>query len=207
MLETSRYDVLFEPVKIGPVTAKNRFYQVPHCTGLGWIRPRMVAELRGVKAQGGWGVVCTEYCSIHPTSDDMPYASHALWDETDIRSNALMTEKVHKYGALAGVELWHGGSRASNLHSREIGIDVSNLANQVGHPWQTRRMDKSDIHNLRTWHRQAAVRAMKADFDIVYVYATHDYLLSHFLSPHTNQRCDEYGGSLENRARLLREVD
>ena len=57
-----RYDILFESVKIGPVTAKNRFYQVPHCTGMGWQRPRMVAEMRGTKAEGGWGVVCTEYC-------------------------------------------------------------------------------------------------------------------------------------------------
>ena len=205
-MDTSLYDILFEPVQIGPVTAKNRFYQVPHCTGLGWIRPRMVAELRGVKAQGGWGVVCTEYCSIHPTSDDMPFASHSLWDETDIKSHTLMTEKVHEYGALAGVELWHGGSRSSNLHSREISLDVSNLANYVGHPWQTRRMDKTDIANLRSWHRQAALRAMRADFDIVYVYATHDYLMSHFLSPQTNQRSDEYGGNLENRSRLLREL-
>jgi dimethylamine/trimethylamine dehydrogenase len=55
-----RYDVLFEPVKIGPVTAPNRFYQVPHCTGLGWRYPRSLAALRGVKAEGGWGVVCTE---------------------------------------------------------------------------------------------------------------------------------------------------
>ncbi|MGB5214594.1 MAG: hypothetical protein WBN88_13225, partial [Anderseniella sp.] len=63
-----RYDVLFEPVNIGPVTAKNRFYQVPHCTGMGWLRPNMLAAMRGVKAEGGWGVVNTEYCSIHPTS-------------------------------------------------------------------------------------------------------------------------------------------
>ena len=55
-MRDSRYDILFESVNIGPVTAKNRFYQVPHCTGLGWLRPRMVAELRGIKAEGGWGV-------------------------------------------------------------------------------------------------------------------------------------------------------
>lgn len=205
-MHNSRFDILFEPVQIGPVTAKNRFYQVPHCTGLGWIRPKMVAELRGIKAQGGWGVVCSEYCSIHPSSDSMPYASHALWDQSDIKSNAAMTEKVHERGALAGVELWHGGASAANLYSREIAMDVSNLPNQHGFPWQTRRMDKADIKDLRAWHRQAALRAMQADFDIVYVYATHDYLLSHFLSSATNQRSDEYGGSLENRSRLLREL-
>jgi dimethylamine/trimethylamine dehydrogenase len=71
MTRDPRYDILFEPVKIGPVTAKNRFFQVPHCTGMGWMRPHMLAEMRGIKAEGGWGVVCTEYNSIHPSSDDL----------------------------------------------------------------------------------------------------------------------------------------
>ena len=97
-----RYDVLFEPVKIGPVTARNRFYQVPHCTGLGWIRPRMAAALRGMKAEGGWGVVCTEYCSIHPASDDLPHPYASLWDQGDIKAHSIMTEQVHEHGSLAG---------------------------------------------------------------------------------------------------------
>lgn len=72
-----RYDILFEPIKIGPVTAKNRFYQVPHCTGSGSQRPRILAGLREVKAEGGgWGVVNTEYCSVHPSSDDPPTPRH-----------------------------------------------------------------------------------------------------------------------------------
>jgi len=201
-----RYDVLFEPVKIGPVTAKNRFYQVPHCTGLGWIRPRMVAELRGMKAEGGWGVVCTEYCSIHPTSDDMPHPYASLWDEGDIKAHSLMTEAVHEHGSLAGAELWIGGSRSPNLFTNEVALDVSNLPNSIGVPYQARAMNKSDIRELRRWHRNAALRAKAAGFDIVYVYATHAYLLSHFLSAKTNTRSDEYGGSLENRVRLVREL-
>ncbi|MFT7555489.1 MAG: dimethylamine/trimethylamine dehydrogenase, partial [Planctomycetota bacterium] len=68
MTRDPRYDPLFEPIKIGPVTAPNRFYQVPHCTGMGYLRPQMLAELRATKAEGGWGVVCTEYCSIHSSS-------------------------------------------------------------------------------------------------------------------------------------------
>ncbi len=202
----SRYDILFEPVKIGPVTAKNRFYQVPHCTGLGWLRPRMLAALRGVKAEGGWGVVCTEYCSIHPTSDDLPFPSASLWDDTEIKANALMTEKVHEHGALAGAELWIGGARAANLLTREVSMDVDSMPNHAGNPYQTRAMDKADIRALRRWHREAALRAKTAGFDIVYVYATHHYMLSHFLSPATNSRTDEYGGSLENRVRLIREL-
>ena len=60
-MRDSRHDLLFEPVDIGPVKAKNRFYQVPHCTGMGWLRPKMAAALRGMKAEGGWGVVWTEW--------------------------------------------------------------------------------------------------------------------------------------------------
>jgi len=201
-----RYDVLFEPVRIGPVTAKNRFYQVPHCTGLGWQRPRMLAALRGMKAEGGWGVVCTEYCSIHPSSDEQGYQSASLWHDGDVKANALLTEKVHEYGALAGAELWHGGGRSANRMTREVPLDVDSMPSSVGDPLQSKAMDKEDIRAIRRWHRDAALRAKAADFDIVYVYATHDYLLSHFLSATTNRRTDEYGGSVENRIRLVREL-
>ena len=201
-----RYDILFEPVKIGPVTARNRFYQVPHCSGLGWLRPRMLAAFRGIKAEGGWGVVCTEYCSIHPSSEDLPHPSATLWDDGDIKANALMTEQVHKHGSLAGAELWYGGSSTANLDSRETAMAIDSRPNYAGNPYQTRAMDKSDIRDLRRWHKKAALRARAAGFDIVYVYATHGYLLSTFLSPQQNQRTDEYGGSLENRVRLIREL-
>jgi dimethylamine/trimethylamine dehydrogenase len=206
MTRDPRYDVLFEPVKIGPVTAKNRFYQVPHCTGLGWLRPRMVAGLRGMKAEGGWGVVCTEYCSIHPASDDLPHPYASLWDQGDIRAHSLMTEQVHEHGGLAGAELWVGGARSTNLFTNEVAMDVGSMPNSIGIPYQARAMDKSDIRELRRWHRNAALRARDAGFDIVYVYATHHYLLAHFLSATTNTRTDEYGGSLENRVRLVREL-
>ena len=204
--QTDRFSILFEPMKIGPVTAPNRFYQVPHCTGLGWQRPQILAGLRAVKAEGGWGVVNTEYCSIHPTSDDLPYPYASIWDEGDIRNHAMMTERVHEYGALAGVELWYGGARSANLYSREVSMDVGSLPVSAGDPYQTRAMDKSDIRDLRRWHREAALRAKQAGFDIVYIYATHGYMLSNFLSPLINQRRDEYGGSLENRTRLVREL-
>ena len=205
----SRYDCLFEPIRLGPVTAKNRFYQVPHCSGMGWKRPRMLAAMRGVKAEGGWGVVCTEYCSIHPTSDDgaNPYAR--LWDAADVRDNALMTEAVHAHGALAGVELWLGGSFIANLDSRvpPLGVMSRPPTNvDVHHPVQSRRLDKSDIADIRRWQAAAARRAVEAGFDIVYVYATHGYLVSEFLNPETNDRTDEYGGSLENRYRIVHEL-
>jgi dimethylamine/trimethylamine dehydrogenase len=205
MTRESRFDVLFEPVRIGPVTTRNRFYQVPHCTGMGYRRPQTLAAMREVKAEGGWGVVCTEYCSIHPTSDDDPYPTASLWDDEDVRSLALMVEKVHGHGALAGVELWHGGGAAANAYSREVPLAVKSRPVGMHEPLQTRAMDKADIRELRRWHVEAARRAKRAGFDIVYVYACHWYLVREFLLP-SNRRSDEYGGSLENRTRLLREL-
>ena len=104
-----RHDVLFEPVQIGPKTLRNRFYQVPHCTGFGVEKPWTQAAFRGMKAEGGWAAVCTEYCSISAESDESPYVSARLWDDEDARALRLMTEEAHRHGALAGVELWHGG--------------------------------------------------------------------------------------------------
>jgi dimethylamine/trimethylamine dehydrogenase len=200
-----RFDVLFEPVRIGPVLAPNRFYQVPHCTGMGYRRPQSVAALREVKAEGGWGTVCTEYVSIHPSSDDEPYPSHALWDDSDIDWHSLMVEKVHAQGSLAGAELWHGGAASANHYSREVPLGPLSMPAGVDDPVQTMAMDKADIDEFKHWHVEAARRAQRAGFDIVYVYASHWYLIRQFLLP-SNQRSDEYGGSLENRARLLKEL-
>jgi len=201
----SRYDILFEPVRIGPVTAKNRFYQVPHCSGMGHALPRTLAAMRAVKAEGGWGVVCTEYCSIHPSSDDQPYPFASLWDDEDAAALATMADAVHAHGALAGVELWHGGSSVANLASRWPSLGVQSMPSRTD-PVQSKRLDKRDIRQLRQWHLAAARRARRAGFDIIYVYPTHGYLVSEFLSRALNQRGDEYGGSLQNRARLLREL-
>ncbi len=200
-----RFDVLFEPVRIGPVTAPNRFYQVPHCTGIGYRQPQTLAALRGVKAEGGWGTVCTEYCSIHATSDDDPFPSARIWDDEDVAAMSLMVDAVHGHGALAGVELWHGGAASANHYSREAPLAPYSRPAGVYDPVQTRAMDKDDIRKLKRWHVEAAIRAQRAGFDIVYVYACHWYLLKQFLDP-SNQRPDEYGGSLENRVRLIREL-
>jgi len=202
-----RYDLLFEPVRIGPVTAKNRFFQVPHCNGMGHAMPLAHAAMREVKAEGGWAVISTEECEIHPSSDLTPYVEARLWDDRDIPALALMCEKVHAHGALAAVELTHNGPAASNLFSREILVAPSHQPTKYGYPQQARAMDKRDIREYRRWHREAAVRGMKAGMDIVYVYAAHDLSLAmHFLQRRRNQRTDEYGGSLENRVRLLREL-
>jgi dimethylamine/trimethylamine dehydrogenase len=205
MARDPRYDILFEPVRIGPLTARNRFYQVPHCTGMGWALPRTLAAMRGMKAEGGWAVVNTEYCSIHPCSDDTPYPYARLWDDDDVRAQALMTEAVHRHCALAGCELWIGGNYIASLSSRQPPLDLISIPARDD-PVQSRRLDREDIRDIRRWHRDAAKRAVAAGFDLVYVYATHGYLLHHFLSRRQNPRSDEYGGSLANRLRLVREI-
>jgi dimethylamine/trimethylamine dehydrogenase len=202
-----RFDILFEPVPIGPVVAPNRFYQVPHCNGMGYRMPHALAAMRGIKAEGGWGVVCTEETEIHHSADLMPYVEGRLWDDRDIPAVQLMVEAVHRHGALAGIELTHNGRYAPNLYSRAPALGPRSIGVSDFTPGQTRRMDKEDIRDLRRWHRAAALRARQAGFDIVYCYAGHNLSLAmHFLSRRYNDRTDEYGGSLENRVRLLREL-
>jgi dimethylamine/trimethylamine dehydrogenase len=204
------YDILFEPVRIGPVTAPNRFYQVPHCNGFGYRMPRALAAMRGIKAEGGWGVVCTEEVEIHHSTDLAPFIEGRLWSDDDIPALALMAEKVHEGGALAGIELLYNGLSASNLYSRAVLHGPTSMGAHGGSgydPIQTRRMDKEDIRNLRKWHRAAALRAKQAGFDIIYTYAGHGLAIAmQFLMRRYNDRTDEYGGSLENRVRLFREL-
>jgi dimethylamine/trimethylamine dehydrogenase len=202
-----RYDILFEPVKIGPATARNRFYQVPHCNGMGRSNPSSMAEMRRVKAEGGWAVICTEEVEIHPSADHSPWIGGRLWDDRDVPVFAQMCDGIHEFGSLAGIELNHGGLMAPNRYSRDAPMAPSHAPVAPFDPVQARQMDKSDIRNLRRWHVDAARRAREAGFDIVYVYAAHQLsTISHFLSRDGNRRSDEYGGSLENRARLLKEV-
>jgi dimethylamine/trimethylamine dehydrogenase len=204
------YNILFETVRIGPVIAPNRFYQVPQCNGFGHRMPQGMAAMRGMKAEGGWGVVCTEEVEIHHSSDLSPYFEGRLWDDGDIPTLALMAESVHKHGSLAGIELSYNGYNAPNLYSRVPSLAPASMGTIGGSgydPVQTRRMDKEDIRNVRKWHRAAALRAKRAGFDIVYCYAAHGMTAAiQFILKRFNDRTDEYGGSLENRVRFLREL-
>ncbi|KTR02520.1 NADH:flavin oxidoreductase [Aureimonas ureilytica] len=202
---TGRFKPLFEPLAIGPVTIRNRFYQVPHCNGMNRQHPSSMARMRGIKAEGGWGAVCTEQCDIHYSSCHP--RELRLWDERDLPTLILAVEQIHAGGALAGVELAHNGAYVHNLETRAIPIAPSGTPTRGNAPVHARAMDLADIRDLRRWHRTAAINAKHAGFDIVYVYAGHDMTLpAHFLSRRHNQRIDSYGGSLENRVRLLREL-
>jgi len=122
-----------------------------------------------------------------------------------------MTEAVHRHGSLAGIELWHGGGSVSNKTSRFPPLSpsgISWMATHVGFMGnqRSRAMDAGDIRNLLRWQAEAARKARSAGFDIIYVYAGMGYLPYEFLLPEWNQRTDEYGGSIANRVRIVREL-
>ncbi len=209
MSRDSRYDVLFEPMAIGPVTAKNRFYQVPHCNGGGYRDPSAVAEMCGIKAQGGWGVIFTEQCEMHHSSEIAPYIELRLWDDRDIPSIAKMAGRMKEFGALAGIQLAYSGINGPNLYTKEVPLAPSAMPIRTftNDPVQARALDKQDIRDLRRWFVNAAKRCRTAGFDLICLYGAHGFgIFQHFLSTATNHRTDEYGGSLENRARFVREV-
>lgn len=204
-----RYDILFEPMQIGPVTAKNRFYQVPHCNGGGYRDPSAAAAMRGSKAEGGWGVIFTEQCEMHHTSEITPFIELRLWEDKDIPMLHKMSDKMKEYGALAGIQLAYSGVNGPNLYTKEVPLAVSAqpIRTFTNDPVQARALDKADIKDLRRWFVNAAKRSREAGFDLICLYGAHGFgIFQHFLSRATNHRTDEYGGSLENRARFVNEV-
>ncbi|MFA8441974.1 FAD-dependent oxidoreductase [Yoonia sp.] len=204
-----RYDILFEPMQIGPVTAKNRFYQVPHCNGGGYRDPSAAAAMRGSKAEGGWGVIFTEQCEMHHTSEITPFIELRLWEDKDIPMLHKMSDKMKEYGALAGIQLAYSGVNGPNLYTKEVPLAVSAqpIRTFTNDPVQARALDKTDIKDLRRWFVNAAKRSKHAGFDLICLYGAHGFgIFQHFLSRATNHRTDEYGGSLENRARFVNEV-
>lgn len=207
-LTDPRYRALFEPLRIGPKTAPNRFFAAGHSLGMGYAQPHGTAALRAMKAEGGWGVVCTGVVEIDETTDMMGHQNDRLWDDDDVACHRLATDAIHAHGALAAIELAHLGLGARNLYSRVPPLGPASLKCTSSYvPVQSEAMTLDDIAAFRAAHRAAVRRAVRAGYDIVYVYAAHDRALPmHFLSTRYNTRTDAYGGSIDNRMRLLREL-
>lgn len=202
MARNPRHDILFQPIEIGPRVLKNRFFQVPHCTGFGTDMPGSQARFRAVKAQGGWGAVCTEICAVHPEADRAPQALARIWDDGDLRNLSLLCEEAHAEGALVGLELFHPGPHVEGSLSREAPGAPTGLPSDAYPLTYPREMTISEIEEVQGFYATAAQRAREAGFDIVYVYGAHGYLPMQFLASFYNHRTDVYGGSLERRARF-----
>lgn len=205
-----QHKILFNPIKIGPKTLRNRFYNVPHGTAYGVLRPSTWASYRALRAEGGWAAVSTEFSSVGPSSDEFPLHSSDIWDDEDVRRHKLMVDSVHEHGALASIELHHGGAHAMRRISREPALSASGLAAELpppaGPPGSPKVMTLTDIERTEQAFVDAAVRARDIGYDIVDVLAGYGYLFAQFLSPFHNQRTDNYGGPLENRARFWLET-
>lgn len=210
MTRHSRYDILFEPVKIGPKIAPNRFWQPPQCTGAGSNLPGFQSEFRAMKAKGGYGTIFTEVASIAPENDAKPFVVVELWDEGDVRNLRVLTDRVHEFGSLIGTQLQYNvaltPTNEYRLPIRGISQTVSDWI-ETPHGGAHQAMTVADIADVRRLYVAAAKRARDAGFDLVTLHMGHAAsVLARFFLPFYNRRTDQYGGSFENRSRLPREV-
>ncbi|MBS1883072.1 MAG: FAD-dependent oxidoreductase [Actinobacteria bacterium] len=201
------YAVLFEPVQVGPVTLRNRFYATPQCSGFGADRPHAQAYHRAMKAAGGFAVVHTEWCAIHPEADEWPAVTGRLWDEDDARNLGLMVEMVHAEGALAGVQLGFNGAHSENLETRRPARGITQVPSNTFHFHSCYEMTEAEIVELQGFYVEAALRAREVGFDVINVCANENAGIPlQFLMRAYNRRDDRYGGPFENRARFLLEL-
>ena len=137
------------PSRSGPKTLPNRFYQVPHASGFGSQKPRTQAAFRGIKAEGGWGGVCVEYAPVSADADESPHVAAYLRDDRDAAALALTADAVHAHGALAGIELYHGGNSSKNVASRHARIAPSAARPPCGGGPLAREMTRDDIARVQ----------------------------------------------------------
>lgn len=200
MARRASHDILFEPLEIGGKVFHNRFYGVPYGYGSGALFPRSHAEHRNIQAEGGWAAVCLGVTSA--TADIADHPLDRLCDDSDRRRLQYQCEGIQENGALAGIELAHVGADSPNKISRLATLGPSQIASWR-RPYVTpKAMELDDIRYLQTELARAAAMSKQAGFDIVCLYGAFSYLPAQFLSPFYNKRTDNYGGSLENRARF-----
>jgi len=202
------HDVLFEPMRIGPKTMRNRFYQTPHADGLNSQFPGAEAGFRGMKAEGGWAVLNTGMTSISPEYDHSGReVVSRIWDDADVRNWGLLCDRIHEHDALAGVELMASGGHVTGYETRLPAGAVSQVADDWLFMGSSFQMDRDDIRRVQHQYVAAARRARHAGFDIVNVMGAELVALPMtFLMSRYNRRTDEYGGSFENRARFWLET-
>ncbi len=207
-----RYSVLFEPVRLGPKTARNRFWATPHAIGFGSDASGSAAGYRSMRAEGGWGVVFTEATTIAPEMDKSPHRMSRLWDEGDVRNLSHVATEIKRHGALAGIELEYNAgigpmTEGRGLGPRNVVSTPSEPSLAVPYAGGLVALDDEGIAEIRQIYVDAAMRAKRAGFDLLTFHCGHAAsILAHFLIPYYNTRTDDYGGSLENRARFTREM-
>lgn len=212
---------LFEPITLGQLSIRNRVWVPPMCQYSAEARDGVATDWHvahlGSLARGGAGVVIVEATGVTPegriSREDL-----GLWNKDQQAALARAVEFMHSQDAAAGIQLAHAGRKASTW--RPYGTDHTGSLPPEDGGWVTvgpsplafpglaepEPLDAEGIRRIITAFADAAERAVRAGFDLLEVHAAHGYLLHEFLSPLSNNRSDDYGGTLENRARLLLEV-
>ncbi|MBM7869868.1 2,4-dienoyl-CoA reductase-like NADH-dependent reductase (Old Yellow Enzyme family)/thioredoxin reductase [Clostridium pascui] len=198
---------LFTPIKIGNLELKNRFMLAPMENGLadlgGEVNQRII-DFFVERAKNEVAIIISGSVGISPEGRGLP-TQLSIYDDKFIPGLKRMTDAVHEAGAKIGAQIYHAGRQASEAVTGIQPIAPSAIPCAIlgNNP---REMTKEDIIEIKEKFKKAAERSIEAGFDLIEVHFAHGYLLHSFLSPHSNKRDDEYGGSLENRMRFPMEV-
>lgn len=192
------------PYRIRQTTLKNRIVMPPMCmyqAQNGQVNAFHLTHY-GSRAIGGVGCIIVEATAVSPegriTDEDL-----GLWDDSLIKGMRELVEEIHRYGAKAVIQLQHAGRKSTSTASPHLAPSAVRFSDQYELPVE---MDVEEIKDVQAQFIAAALRAQKAGFDGIELHAAHGYLLHEFLSPLSNHRSDAYGGSPEDRARILREL-
>jgi 2,4-dienoyl-CoA reductase-like NADH-dependent reductase (Old Yellow Enzyme family) len=210
--------ILFSPLKIKNITLKNRIVMSPMCQYSsidGFSNDWHMVHL-GTRAIGGAGLIIFEASAVSPEGRITP-SDLGIWKNEHVEGLSKIVSFIHRHGATTGIQLAHAGRKASCSVPRDGGkqLGVSDGGWQTVAPGDIPFKDEDNaplalnsegINKVISDFKIAAKRAHAAGFEIVEIHAAHGYLLHEFLSPISNNRSDEYGGSFENRIRLLLQV-
>jgi 2,4-dienoyl-CoA reductase-like NADH-dependent reductase (Old Yellow Enzyme family)/thioredoxin reductase len=198
---------LFEPTKIGTMTVKNRLVMPAMDTNLGsrdgYVTSRLV-DYYAERAKGGVGLVIVECTSVDYPRGKVSVGQPSIDNDKYLEGLSKLALAIKQGGARAAIQLEHGGGVTHSSVSNHQPLGPSASISPLGEP--VKEMSIAEIEELIELFAKAAARAKKAGFDGTEIHGAHEHLLAQFLSPSVNQRQDQYGGNLENRARFLLEV-
>ncbi|MGN8809103.1 oxidoreductase [Absicoccus porci] len=204
----SKYSHIFSPFTVQRMTTKNRIVMTPMGTNFGEHSGEMSflhINYYEQRAKGGVGLLTVENASVYSPQGSNGTTQLRIDRDEFIPRLFNLCERVHKHGACISIQLNHAGASAMSSRTGEQPVSASNIPSKEGGEIP-RPLEKDEIYMIVKKYGEAAKRAQIAGFDAVEIHAGHSYLLSQFLSPLTNKRTDEFGGSAENRARFTRLV-
>ena len=210
---------LFSPIKIRSVEVKNRLWVSPMCMYSCENQDGVVGDFHlahlGSFAIGGAGLVMAEATAVNPEGRITPWCT-GIWNQEQVQAWKKVTDLIRSLGSVSAIQLAHAGRKASTYRAwsgsgtvpiNEGGWDTYSSTERAFEGYAApRKLATEEIAQLVDDFRSSARRSIEAGFDAIEIHAAHGYLMHQFLSPLANDRDDQYGGSLENRARLLLEV-